>query len=46
MDYAFTVFGIGGAAVCEVERIQDELHVLVCVLLLIASERLYMCQPR
>jgi hypothetical protein len=44
MHYAFAVFdiGVGRAAVCEVERVEDELHILVCVLLLVACERLSM----
>lgn len=44
MDDAFAVIGIGvgGAAVGEVKRVEDELHVLVCVLLLVACKSLRM----
>jgi hypothetical protein len=40
MDNTFAVFrvGIGRAAICEVESIEDELHVLMRVLLLVACE--------
>lgn len=40
MDYAFAVIGIGisGATICEVERVENELHILMCVLLLVACK--------